>query len=419
MLTRAGHTEAACDLARLAGLEPAAVIVEIMNEDGSMARRPDLDVFARDHQLKIGTIADLIEYRMLYEQTVDRVGECRLPTPFGEFRMIGYRDMIDGAVHLALVMGDIDSARNRPSSGSMSRTRSAISCTRSAATPGGRSATRWTRVSREGSGVVVVLRGDERPQDLIRSFESMMRFDEGEDTVPRESHEDLRTYGVGARILLDLGVRRMRVLSAPKTDPRPVRFRTGSGRVHRRLSRAEPIPVAVGRDGTGTDRSAGVRKGYAAERIEHGPLRHRRRKNTRSRGRRIGIVAGAFQFPLCRRAARGRSSRTGAARNHRPDGRSRSGRIRDPARGHGASPAPKGMEAVIALGAVVRGETPHFDYVSDACAQGVMRAALDEGVPVIFGVLTTDDDEQAAARTGGAHGNKGSRSRSPSGLANA
>ena len=215
VLTRAGHTEAACDLARLAGLEPAAVIVEIMNEDGSMARRPDLDVFARDHQLKIGTIADLIEYRMLYEQTVDRVGECRLPTPFGEFRMIGYRDMIDGAVHLALVMGDID-----PEEPSLIRVH--VQDSLRDLVHSQRRDTGWPlgdamdRVSREGSGVVVVLRGDERPQDLIRSFESMMRFDEGEDTVPRESHEDLRTYGVGARILLDLGVRRMRVLSAPK-----------------------------------------------------------------------------------------------------------------------------------------------------------------------------------------------------------
>ena len=215
VLARAGHTEAGCDLARLAGLESAAVLVEIMNEDGTMARRPDLEVFARDHQLKIGTIADLIEYRMLYEQTVDRVGECRLPTPFGEFRMIGYRDMIDGAVHLALVMGEI--APDEPALIRVHVQDSLRDLVHSQ-----RRDTGWPlgdamdRVAREGSGVVVVLREDERPQDLIRSFESMMRFDEGEDTAPRETHEGLRTYGVGARILLDLGVRRMRVLSAPK-----------------------------------------------------------------------------------------------------------------------------------------------------------------------------------------------------------
>ena len=215
VLARAGHTEAGCDLARLAGLESAAVLVEIMNEDGTMARRPDLEVFARDHQLKIGTIADLIEYRMLYEQTVDRVGECRLPTPFGEFRMIGYRDVVDGAVHLALVMGEIE-----PDEPTLIRVH--VQDSLRDLVHSQRRDTGWplgdamARVAQEGSGVVVVLREDEHPLDLIRSFESMMRFDQGEDTAPREMHEGLRTYGVGARILLDLGVRRMRVLSAPK-----------------------------------------------------------------------------------------------------------------------------------------------------------------------------------------------------------
>ena len=215
VLTRAGHTEAGCDLARLAGLEPAAVIVEIMNEDGTMARRPDLEVFAREHQLKIGTIADLIEYRMLYEQTVERIGACRLPTPFGEFRMLGYRDMIDGAVHLALVMGEID--RDQPVLIRVHVQDSLRDLVHSQ-----RRDTGWplgdamAKVAREGSGVVVVLREEERPQDLIRSLEAMIRFDCGEEAAPRDAKEELRTYGVGARILLDLGVRRMRVLSAPK-----------------------------------------------------------------------------------------------------------------------------------------------------------------------------------------------------------
>ena len=215
VLARAGHTEAGCDLARLAGLEPAAVLVEIMNDDGTMARRPDLEIFARDHQLKIGTIADLIEYRMLHERTVDRFGECRLPTPFGEFRMVGFRDMIDGAVHLALVMGEIE-----PDKPALIRVH--VQDSLRDLVHSQRRDTGWPlgdamdRVAREGSGVVVVLREEERPQDLIRSFESLMRFDQGEEEGAREPLEDLRTYGVGARILLDLGVRKMRVLSAPK-----------------------------------------------------------------------------------------------------------------------------------------------------------------------------------------------------------
>jgi 3,4-dihydroxy 2-butanone 4-phosphate synthase / GTP cyclohydrolase II len=99
---RAGHTEAGCDLARLAGVEPAAVIVEILNDDGSMARRPDLEVFAKQHDLKIGTIADLIHYRIKHENTLERISECAYPTEFGDFRLYAYQDRNDNNVHLAL-----------------------------------------------------------------------------------------------------------------------------------------------------------------------------------------------------------------------------------------------------------------------------------------------------------------------------
>ena len=107
VLTRAGHTEAGCDLARLAGLEAASVIVEILKEDGSMARRPDLEIYAREHGLKIGTIEDLIRYRIENEKTVEHVAETELATEHGNFRLHAYLDSIDGAVHLALVMGEI------------------------------------------------------------------------------------------------------------------------------------------------------------------------------------------------------------------------------------------------------------------------------------------------------------------------
>lgn len=107
VLTRAGHTEAGCDLARLAGLNPAAVIVEVMNEDGSMARRPDLEMFAERHGIKIGTIADLIQYRLSTEHTVSRIGERELPTVHGTFRLVTYEDRIEGGVHMAMVMGEI------------------------------------------------------------------------------------------------------------------------------------------------------------------------------------------------------------------------------------------------------------------------------------------------------------------------
>ena len=107
MLTRAGHTEAGCDLARLAGFSPASVIVEVLNDDGTMARRPDLEVFAARHGIKIGTIADLIHYRLSTEQTIKRIGERELPTVHGTFRLVTYEDRIEGGVHMAMVMGDI------------------------------------------------------------------------------------------------------------------------------------------------------------------------------------------------------------------------------------------------------------------------------------------------------------------------
>ncbi|MEA3243351.1 MAG: 3,4-dihydroxy-2-butanone-4-phosphate synthase, partial [Pseudomonadota bacterium] len=107
VLTRAGHTEAGCDLARLAGLEPASVIVEILNEDGTMARRPDLERFAQQHDLKVGTIAELIHYRIANEKSVERVAECEMPTEYGNFRLVAYQDIVNKSLHLALVMGEV------------------------------------------------------------------------------------------------------------------------------------------------------------------------------------------------------------------------------------------------------------------------------------------------------------------------
>ena len=215
VLTRAGHTEAGCDLARLAGLEPAAVLVEILNEDGTMARRPDLERFAQTHGLKLGTIADLIKYRMLNEKTVERAGECRLPTEFGEFRLVAFRARTDGEIHFALVAGKLDPAQ--PTLIRVHVHDSLYDLTASRRRDAG-----WPlgdalrRVAEEGSGVVVVLRPPERPNELVARMESYRREDEGEVLPQHEAGADLRTFGLGAQILADLGVRKMRVLSAPK-----------------------------------------------------------------------------------------------------------------------------------------------------------------------------------------------------------
>jgi 3,4-dihydroxy 2-butanone 4-phosphate synthase/GTP cyclohydrolase II len=216
VLTRAGHTEAGCDLARLAGLEPSAVIVEVLNEDGSMARRPDLEVFAGQHGIKIGTIADLIQYRVMHEKTVERVEECSLSNDFGQFKLYAYQDTIDKALHLALVVGEIHAEVP-----TLIRVHVADSlcdltgCRQSDC--GWPLADAMRRIAAEGQGILVILRHEEPVEEMIWRIQ---RYKEqgtiGRDHPKRARNDNFRTYGLGAQILVDLGVKRMRVLSAPK-----------------------------------------------------------------------------------------------------------------------------------------------------------------------------------------------------------
>ncbi|SEQ99894.1 3,4-dihydroxy 2-butanone 4-phosphate synthase / GTP cyclohydrolase II [Solimonas aquatica] len=211
VLTRAGHTEAGCDLARLAGLEPAAVIVEVLNEDGTMARRGDLEKFVREHDLKLGTIADLIRYRLDNEHTVERVAETHVNTEFGEFRLVTYQDTIDNTVHLALVKGAVDSDKPTLVRVHLRNTLQDVLGVQHENFP-------WPlrramkRIAEEGSGVVVLLRKSESARELVQQIVALNMPDE----VPHDQRPLLRTYGIGAQILFDLGVRQMRVLSAPK-----------------------------------------------------------------------------------------------------------------------------------------------------------------------------------------------------------
>jgi 3,4-dihydroxy 2-butanone 4-phosphate synthase/GTP cyclohydrolase II len=212
VLTRAGHTEAGCDLTRLAGLEPAAVIVEIMNDDGTMARRPQLEAFAKLHSLKIGTIRDLIRYRLRTERSVERITDRRVQTEFGEFQLYCYEDHVHRDLHLALTKGNLQGS-------SLPLVRVHVADTLRDLV-GVRGDTRaWAlrdalqRIAAEPSGVLVILREQESPRELA---DAVQFLDRQESTPAASQQSVLRTYGIGAQILKDLGVRRMRVLSAPK-----------------------------------------------------------------------------------------------------------------------------------------------------------------------------------------------------------
>jgi 3,4-dihydroxy 2-butanone 4-phosphate synthase / GTP cyclohydrolase II len=205
VLARAGHTEAGCDLARLAGHTPAAVIVEILNEDGTMARRPDLEVFARTHGLKLGTIADLIRYRLDKERSVERIEERVVETQFGPFRLVAYEDHVNQSVHLALVRGDLTQAPplvrvHLPET---------LPDVLGVRVEGRRTLQAALRqIAADGNGILVLLRSEEGPRDLIDHIRAL-------GTGPRApARPVLRTYGIGAQILRDLGVSQMRVLSS-------------------------------------------------------------------------------------------------------------------------------------------------------------------------------------------------------------
>jgi len=217
VLVRAGHTEAAVDLCRMAGLSAVGVLCEVMNDDGTMARRPQLQEFARRHALKIGTIADLIRHRLRTERTVVRVSEQSVRTELGEFRLYAYQDDVSLEVHLALAHGRLDGPEAPLVRVHVTDTLRDLF--------GVQSATRaWTlraamqRIVEAGNGIVVVLRPQESPRELadaVRSFATAQPAATAADSSAVEGAV-LRTFGVGAQILKDLGVRRMRVLSAPK-----------------------------------------------------------------------------------------------------------------------------------------------------------------------------------------------------------
>ena len=214
VLTRAGHTEAGTDLAKLAGLDPSAVIVEIMNDDGTMARRGDLELFAKKHDLKIGTIADLIHYRNISEKSINLVDKARIESEHGEFNLHAYEDTINGDVHIALVKGDIDSqdevlvrvSQNNTLQDVMGINQFGSRLSFSQA---------MKKIDEEDKGVLLLLSHSETSKEIL----SNISFLKGQKNPINNDSPDSRIVGVGAQILKDLGITKIRLLGASAKYP--------------------------------------------------------------------------------------------------------------------------------------------------------------------------------------------------------
>ncbi|WP_114417704.1 bifunctional 3,4-dihydroxy-2-butanone-4-phosphate synthase/GTP cyclohydrolase II [Marinospirillum perlucidum] len=215
VLQRAGHTEAGCDLAHLAGYEPSAVIVEIMNEDGTMARRPELEEFAARHGIKIGTIADLIHYRVVNETTVEKGESYTLDTEHGSFQVTAFRDSVQGGSHLALVKG-----QPQPEKPTLVRVHQADTCkdlldAKHPRKPSWSLRGSLKRIAEEGEGVVVLLDNQEPSTDLESQLKRFLGLERETRTANQDGAGTYLTIGTGAQILREVGVGKMRLLSSP------------------------------------------------------------------------------------------------------------------------------------------------------------------------------------------------------------
>lgn len=228
VLRRAGHTEASVDLARLAGLEPAGVICEIVNDDGTMSRLPELEKFAKEHALKIGTIKDLIEYRRQFDKTVEKISEAKIPTVFGEWQIKLYKSFTDGREHIALVKGEISAEPTMVRVHSECFTGDVLGSMRCDCQE--QLVASMEQIEKAGSGVVLYMRQEGRGIGLANKLKAYALQDKGLDTVQANEElgfkPDLREYGVGAQILKDLGLSKLKLIT---NNPRKIVGLEGHG----------------------------------------------------------------------------------------------------------------------------------------------------------------------------------------------
>jgi len=213
VLNRTGHTEAGCDLARLAGSEPAAVIVEILNDDGSMARRDDLVVFAEKHELRIGTIADLIHYRIQNEKTIELVSSCQYPTEYGEFRLHAFQDQIDNKLHLALTYGDVET--DEPVLVRVNAKSVLADLLHAKERDHYPLPNAMQKIVTEGRGALVLVRNQEDNQSIVEFIHEQELLEKGVSQPTSQQTVDSRTVGVGCQILSELGIKKLKLLGKP------------------------------------------------------------------------------------------------------------------------------------------------------------------------------------------------------------
>ena len=412
MLERTGHTEASVDLARLAGLNPAGVICEIMNDDGTMARVPDLASYCEQHGLKMVTIADLIAYRRQEEKLVERIVSTSLPTEFGDFTAVGYRSLVDDKHHVAMVKGEVDGeddvlvrVHSECLTGDVFHS---LRCD-----CGDQLAAALAMIEREGSGVLLYLSQEGRGIGLLNKLRAYKLQEEGLDTVDANLKlglpADLRDYGIGAQILQDLGLGSIRILT---NNPKKIIGLEGYG-----LSVSEQVPI-VSVSNPHNEAYLATKRDRMGHTLHHQGLRARRRDVPRRAGARRACRRGGergdpmadgeiralepaereriaarrvgdLRRDLLRRPRRAadRTARSRASSRWAPaPARSRPSRCRAPSScrwRRSSAPTPAASPGVACLGVVIRGETDHYDFVCAEAASGLRQVTLETGHPLL------------------------------------
>ena len=411
VLKRAGHTEAAVDLARMAGCYPAGVLCEIVKDDGTMARVPDLVEFCEEHGLLMISIAQLIKYRRQNEKLVRRIAEARIPTDWGEFTCYVYESVLDGEQHVAMVKGAVQGERDVHGAGALRvphrrRVRLAALRLRRAARRrhgahrrgGPRACSSTCGATRVGASASATRSGPttcrSRGMDTIEANEAL--------GLPVDSRE----YGIGAQILNDLGITTMRLIT---NNPSKFGGLEGFGlEITGRVSlpvKLEPREHRLPADQEGPDGPPASRGSTTDGRQPRGPTTRPSREldGIGPAGRRgvRSVQRRDHAAPARRRAARAGATAGSADGDVVVEWVPGAFEVPFAAQAAGAVGR---FDAVICLGAVIRGETSHYDFVAGECARGIQDVQLRRGVPVIFGVLTTENDEQAFDRSEGPGG---------------